>query len=267
VNAKSKNRDDEVTPFQICLLVLSLVAVLALVIDAVAPLPREVSRTMQIGDSVVCLLLFVDVVNRFRKAPSKREFMRLGWIDFIACVPNVDFLRAGRLMRVLRIVRLLRGIRAGQRMLDLFRESRPRSALASALTIMILLVAFSSAGILIAEDGPEANIKTAEDAIWWSVTTITTVGYGDRFPTTTEGRAIAMVLMLCGVGLFGVLSGFVASLLLGKKAEEENSNLREIVQRLEKMEAKLNGGLDNAVIPRVIPRPPQDDAAGGRTGL
>ena len=193
--------------------------------------------------------------------------MRLGWIDFIACVPNVDFLRAGRLMRVLRIVRLLRGIRAGQRTVELFRQNRPRSALASALTIMVLLVAFSSAGILIAEDGPDANIKTAEDAIWWSVTTITTVGYGDRFPTSTEGRAIAMVLMLCGVGLFGVLSGFVASLLLGKKSEEENSELREILQRLEKMEEKLNERIDTAVTPRVSPTHAQSDVGSERTGL
>jgi voltage-gated potassium channel Kch len=67
---------------------------------------------------------------------------------------------------------------------------------------MVLLVAFSSAAILIADDGRDANIKSAEDAIWWSITTITTVGYGDRYPTTTEGRVIAMVLMLCGVGPF-----------------------------------------------------------------
>jgi voltage-gated potassium channel len=230
---------ERITIFQVCLLVLSLVAVVALLVDAVAPLPREVSRTVQTGDTFVCVLLFVDFLNRFRKAESKRAFMRTGWIDLIACVPNVDFLRAGRLVRVLRIIRLLRGLRAGQRMIELFRENRPKSALASALTIMVLLVAFSSAAILIAEDGPDANIKSAEDAIWWSVTTITTVGYGDRYPTTIEGRMIAMVLMLCGVGLFGVLSGFVASLLLGKNAEEENMELAEIRAQLGRIENKL----------------------------
>jgi voltage-gated potassium channel len=226
--------------FQLCLLALSLVAVLTLVVDAVAPLPREVSRTIQYGDTAVCLLLFVDFVNRFIRSESKKEFMRLGWIDLIACIPNVDFLRAGRLVRILRIVRLLRGLRAGQRVLQLLRENRPKSALASALTIMLLLVAFSSAGILIAEDQPESNIKTAEDAIWWSITTITTVGYGDRYPTTTEGRVIAMVLMLCGVGLFGVLSGFVASLLLGKAAEQENAEHKELLDRLKRIEEKLD---------------------------
>jgi voltage-gated potassium channel len=192
---------EKITTFQLCLLVLSLAAVVALLVDAVAELPREVSRTVQIGDTVVCILLLLDFLNRFRRAPSKGEFMRVGWIDLVACIPSVDFLRAGRMFRVFRIIRLLRGIRVGLRVVQLFRENRTRSALASAVTTVILLVGFSSAAILIAENRPDSNIKTAEDAIWWSVTTITTVGYGDRFPVTLEGRIIAMILMLCGVGL------------------------------------------------------------------
>lgn len=61
------------------------------------------------------------------------------------------------------------------------------------------------------ETAPESNIKTAEDAIWWAFVTITTVGYGDRFPVTTEGRIIAALLMTAGVGLFGTFTGFIAS--------------------------------------------------------
>ena len=55
----------------------------------------------------------------------------------------------------------------------------------------MLLVIFSSIAILNVETAPESNIKTAEDAIWWAFVTITTVGYGDKFPVTTEGRIIA----------------------------------------------------------------------------
>jgi len=233
-----KNRS-EITAFQLCLLILSLAAVAALVCDAITPLPSEVSRTIQIGDTILCALLFADFLNRFRVASDKKDFMRLGWVDLIACIPNIDALRAGRLVRVLRVIRLLRGLRAGHRMVEIFRENRSKSTLASALTIMILLVGFSSAAILLVEDGPDSNIKTAEDAIWWSVTTITTVGYGDRYPVTAEGRVIAMILMLCGVGMFGVLSGFVASVLLGSKGEDENSDLKEVNARLERIEKLL----------------------------
>jgi voltage-gated potassium channel Kch len=74
-----------------------------------------------------------------------------------------------------------------------------------------LLIVFSSIGILQVENSPDSNIRGPEDALWWSVVTITTVGYGDRFPITTEGRFIGAVLMVAGIGLFAVLSGAFAA--------------------------------------------------------
>ena len=65
---------------------------------------------------------------------------------------------------------------------------------------------------------PEANIKGPEDAVWWAFVTMTTVGYGDRFPVTTEGRLAGALLMVAGVGLFGTFSGFIASWFLAPKA-------------------------------------------------
>jgi voltage-gated potassium channel len=85
-----------------------------------------------------------------------------------------------------------------------------------------LLVIFSALAILQVETDPNSNIKTAEDAIWWSYVTVTTVGYGDKFPVTTEGRIIASVLMTAGVGLFGTFTAFVSSWFLAEKKEEES---------------------------------------------
>jgi voltage-gated potassium channel len=70
---------------------------------------------------------------------------------------------------------------------------------------------------LIAErHSPDANILTASDAIWWVFVSITTVGYGDRFPVTDQGRLIGVVTLTVGVGLFGVVTGFLANLFLGQ---------------------------------------------------
>jgi voltage-gated potassium channel len=78
-----------------------------------------------------------------------------------------------------------------------------------------VVVSFASTGILLVETSPDSNIRTAEDALWWAMTTITTVGYGDRFPVTNAGRIIASAMMLCGIGLFGSLSGVAASFFIG----------------------------------------------------
>jgi voltage-gated potassium channel len=202
--------------FQFIILVLSFLTLGAVAADTFLALPREVDRIIQALDLFACSLFFVDFLVRFRRAESKSVFMRTGWIDLIACIPNVELFRVGRLVRVLRVIRLLRGIRSLQRLFQVFFSSREKGGVTSVVTTAFLLVVFSSVGILICEQDPSANIKTASDAIWWSVTTATTVGYGDRFPVTEEGRILGMALMCSGVGLFSVLSGIVASSFLGK---------------------------------------------------
>jgi voltage-gated potassium channel len=100
------------------------------------------------------------------------------------------------------------------------------------------LITFSSVSILVFERAEGTNIKSAEDAIWWSVATMTTVGYGDKYPVTTEGRVIGIILMVCGVGMFAGLSGLVASLFLGGEGRKSD-NLEQIMARLAQIEAKL----------------------------
>lgn len=87
--------------------------------------------------------------------------------------------------------------------------------------ITILIIIFSSISILTVETAPESNIKTAEDAIWWTIVTITTVGYGDKFPVTTEGRLIGVLVMVAGVGLFGTYTGYIASLFVCEQKKED----------------------------------------------
>jgi voltage-gated potassium channel len=86
---------------------------------------------------------------------------------------------------------------------------------------------------------PGANIVTAGDAMWWSVVTLTTVGYGDRFPVTAEGRIVATLMMTAGVGLFGAFSGFVASWFLRPAEHEQDDALREVRLELAAIRALL----------------------------
>ena len=75
--------------------------------------------------------------------------------------------------------------------------------------------------------------------MWWSLTTITTVGYGDPYPVTTEGRMIAVVLMSGGVGLFGLFSGFLASWFVGAEDESQNKELIAVKEELARLRRLL----------------------------
>lgn len=116
------------------------------------------------------------------------------------------------------MLRLLRAVRSLRLIFEILFRSRVQSGMASVFMITFLMLSLSSVGILVVENEEQSNIRTAEDAAWWSLTTITTVGYGDRYPVTLPGRLIAGALMVTGVGLFGTLSGVVASFFLGDRS-------------------------------------------------
>jgi len=112
-------------------------------------------------------------------------------------------------------------------MLRDFIANRSGSALLTVLLFLVILLEFGSILMLKAEAGaPGANIASASDAVWWVYVTMTTVGYGDRYPVTGAGRAVGMLVMAAGVGLFGVLTGFLANAFLAPKAKEADNERR-----------------------------------------
>jgi voltage-gated potassium channel len=241
MNEAGIKNSEKVGLFQIVILILSVVVLGALGADTIFKLPKEVSDILNIFDTLVCVVLLIDFAIRFYKAESKLTFLKWGWIDLVASIPNVQFLRVGRLVRILRIIRLLRAIRATQKISSLLLKDKIKTGVTSVFLTSFLLVIFCSIAILICEQqNPDANIKTAGDAIWWSVTTITTVGYGDKYPITTEGRIVAMILMIGGIGLFGLLSGLAAAFFVGTKQANIVHEENKILAKLEKLEEKID---------------------------
>ncbi len=88
-----------------------------------------------------------------------------------------------------------------------------------------------------------SNIHNFGDALWWAIVTVTTVGYGDKYPVTAGGRGVATVLMFVGIGLIGVLTATVASYFVEQSADEDRA---ELVERLDRMEAMLRQLTDGA---------------------
>jgi len=192
------------------------------------------------ADLVVCLLFLLDFGYSFATAPNRlRYFLTWGWIDLASSIPAVDVLRVGRTARIIRIFRVLRGVRATRVLSTALMERRAQSTrLATALAGLMLLV-LSSAAIMHFEDAPDSDIRGPEDALWWAFATMTTVGYGDRFPVTSEGRLTAAFLMVAGVGLFGAFSGLVASWFLAPKAAENRNEIEALREELAALRAAL----------------------------
>jgi voltage-gated potassium channel len=218
-----ENKKEEKLGFlSLFVLVLTIYVLGAILIDTIFKLPPETSRVLSIVDDIICVFFLLEFSIRFYQADNKKKFMRWGWIDLIASIPALTYFRAGRAFRLIRLLRIVRAFRTTHNFAHHIFRNRAQGTFTTVAILAFLLIIFCSIGILQVEVDPNSNIKTAEDALWWSYVTITTVGYGDKFPVTTEGRLIGVILMTAGVGLFGTFSGFVASwFVAGHKKEDE----------------------------------------------
>lgn len=176
-------------------------------------LDSDLETTLSVLAWTVWGVFAVDLLVRLILAEGRLQYARRHWYD-VALVA-IPMLRPLRLLRLLAFARIL-----------------GRSAtknLAGRVTAYVIGTAVAAVGlgalaVLDAERShPDANILTFGDAVWWAATTVTTVGYGDRFPVTTEGRLVAVVLMLVGIALVGSVTAAVAAWFVAQVQQESQS--------------------------------------------
>jgi voltage-gated potassium channel len=210
------------TNYELFILALSVLSIFNLILEFL-PINPYVQTLVVIFDWAITPIFLGDFCYRLFSAPSKVGYLFKGggWLDFIGSLP-FPALRLARLFRMWRVYRVLR--RVGMRnMWEAYRKSRAESALLTVIFLTIVVLEFASIFVLVTErNDPNANIKTASDALWWAYVTVTTVGYGDEYPVTNSGRIVGVLLMTIGVGLFGVITGYLANAFLKPKSEEQN---------------------------------------------
>lgn len=230
--------------FVLALSVFSLVNIVWLF----APLPDEILRVVLAVDSLCTVVFLADFFLRLHRAPTKRGyfFHQRGWLDLLGSFP-FPLLRLARIFRVLRVYRRLRQD-GGRAVVRQMLGDLAGSALLMAVFLTIMVLQYASMAILWSESGDaDRNIRTASDAIWWSYVTITTVGYGDRYPVTDWGRLVGILLLSTGVGIFAVITGFLANLFLAprrsqssdetRQQEELNMRLRHLEEMIERLQS------------------------------
>ena len=203
------------TGYEIFIGILSVLSIVNIFLLYGFRYDENMQNVLDIMNILLSGIFMIDFVFRILTASSKSGyfFRRYGWADLLASLPfpQLKFLRIFRLLRVIRLLRDF-GIRSIARSLV---KDRAGSALLILLLMGILVLEFGSLEILrIERNYADANIKTASDAIWYVLVTISTVGYGDRYPVSNYGRLFAALIILIGVGIFGTFTGYLANLFL-----------------------------------------------------
>jgi voltage-gated potassium channel len=200
--------------YECFILALSALSLINIALALLIPDP-ETRQVVLVVDAGLSLIFLADFAYRLFSAPSKRGYFvgQLGWLDLIGSLPFPG-LRVARLFRVVRAARLLRGVGLRRLWFAILRDRAGSTLLIVVFLTLVLLEVASALMLAIERDKENANIRTASDALWWTYVTVTTVGYGDRFPVTDAGRLVGAVTLTLGVGLFGALTGFLANAFL-----------------------------------------------------
>jgi voltage-gated potassium channel len=208
-------------------LFVSVVSLILIIWETFVSLPPDTLSRFILIDRYACAIFMVDVLVRWRRMGWSRKYWKWGWLDVLASIPLDGAFRALQAIRIYRFVRLARiiykfkGITTGTTL---------NEKILAMPGITLVMILFSTTLIVEVErKAPNALIKNGGDAVWWALSTITTVGYGDIYPVTTEGRFIAAGLMMVGIALFGSISAFVTSkIILPREERDHEGELREI---------------------------------------
>ena len=218
--------------YNIFILVLTVLS-LAVMVVMLLPISEETLKLLSVYDNLICVIFLVDFAQNLSAASRKSDYFikERGWLDLLGSIPSLGLLtnvgkfaglfRLARLSRLARITRLLHGENKKTLVKDVLEH---RSQYAGFITILLAIIVLTVASVLVLQfesQSPEAKILTGKDAFWYSIVTITTVGYGDYYPVTPGGRITAMFIMVAGVGIIGALASILASLLVGSSAPAE----------------------------------------------
>jgi voltage-gated potassium channel len=223
--------------FEWLMAALAILVIPALVLERRAPTP-EIRTAALVLNWVIWLAFMIEFMVRWI-ADGRRSFPRRAWFDvlLIAVTPPIgvpDSLQGIRTLRALRVLRLFRAFGVIAMALRLGKRHFGKRRFHYVGLVAIATVLLGAAGIYVVEGDDNRAITSYGDALWWAVVTATTVGYGDVSPVTAEGRLIAVILMLTGIGVIGVFTATVASFFFESEQQSESAALDAKLDRIER---------------------------------
>jgi voltage-gated potassium channel len=202
----------------LAVIIISLVVVAAFESPAIYV---KYALLLLVVDTGCCIFFWFEYFYGIHQAPDKKKYAIAHCVDIIGAIPTLVALRWLRLIRFIRLVRVLRiGVGVGK----LWRIWVKNLKTEPGITLggySVLLVLVGAEAFYIVEHGINKHINTYTDAIWLTLSALTSVGLGDVYPVTALGRGIAVAIAILGIGLLASLTATIANQILESGKGEE----------------------------------------------
>ena len=220
--------------FDIVLLLLIVISIITVMLESVAGINTRYGQELEVIEWVITIFFTIEYIGRILtvRRPLKYMLSFYGIVDLLATLPGyIDLffpglhfllsLRAIRLLRIFRILKLVNFVGASNLLVVALRKSRVKIAV-FLFTVIVLCIILGTLMYMI--EGPENGFSNIPVSIYWTIVTLTTVGFGDITPQTPLGQFLAMVIMILGYGIIAVPTGIVTSeIAFNEKMPHDNT--------------------------------------------
>lgn len=226
---KRRIDDHQIGVFEVMVLTFTIYILFSLTWQMTSKIPVEVVRLLSFFDFISCVVFLIDWRRRFLMAENRWKYTLYNSLDFVASLPflyvftYVGYAKLIRLISIFRIVKIFGGI---NRVVYYLRTNKIQAA-KLLFSVMFMLIMIASPVLILYVEQGIGNIKTAEQALWWSYCTLSTIGYGDFYPVTSAGRILAIFVSIGGISLFGLTSGIIIDYFIKNHTYEKNSDNTE----------------------------------------
>jgi voltage-gated potassium channel len=232
-------------PFEPLVLIATLAMIPILIIQRDAT-SQGWQTFADVANWVIWVIFAVELALILGVAPRKKAALRAHWLDvaivFVSLPAYGRWLASTRLIRLARLMRLLRASVIISRALQAERRLTSTNLFRLAALATVFLTVLAGAVESTVDSG---DFKTFWDGVWWAAVTVTTVGYGDLYPTSVPGRIVAIVVMLVGIGFLAVLTATIASYFVKSDRGEEFDTITDALKRIEADLAALKTRLES----------------------
>ena len=199
-----------------------LLSALTIALETLHDLPPLAHRVLRLFEGLVLVVFIAEYLTRLWCAPRPLRYVFSFWgvVDLLACIPAVAVLNADwaamgvlRVIRLVRLLKILRASRALDRLADALYAVRQDLAVFALLAGIVLYIAAVGIYIFEHEAQPEA-FSSIPESFWWAIVSFTTVGYGDSYPITPEGRVFTAAILFIGLGVIAVPAATITSALI-----------------------------------------------------
>jgi voltage-gated potassium channel len=233
--------------FDLVLILLILVSIAAVMLESVESVRRRYGDALNVLEWVITVFFTLEYIGRLFAVARPLKFMisRNGIVDLLATIPaylglffpGVHFLisiRAIRLLRIFRILKLYHFIGASDQLVHALSRSRQK-IIVFLFSVVVLCVILGTVMYLI--EGPESGFTSIPVAVYWTIVTLTTVGFGDITPATPAGQFVSMVIMVLGYGIIAVPTGLVTAEYMARGTRHNGRTCRKCGSEAQRDEA------------------------------